>query len=467
VTGSPTTRRIQAVGMQLLLAAFVAATVVVAAPSNDAQAAPRDTAERTAAQTVEAKVDAPYTPRAGTVFNNPKGSTAKKRAIITEIERSIDGSAPGSTIRMAMYLFDLQSTANALIRAHDRGVHVQVLLDDGETSKPYKDVRHALGNDKTKPSYIFRCKRGCMSSVRSVQHAKFYLFTQVGNAQRVSMVSSANPYTGNTSKSWNDIHTIIGDQKIWDSLNLYFTDMLKDKTNYNYYRTTTSGKYTLYYFPRTPAKGTSGVPQLSALKQVKCKGVASGYGLNGRTAVRVAMWGWTKWRTDVARQLWKLHNEGCNVYVILNNKRVGEKVYRALLKRSSKYGVMRVYDAWYDKNHNGAAELYMHQKLLTINGNFNGDSSVKVLWTGSQNFTDEGNRVNNELLMKIADDSTLNQYVRNLNYIRDRHTKGRIKRVPGYFRAARVQGGDADQQLNGAEPFDFDLPANGDVDFDR
>ena len=188
--------------MQLLIAAFLAATVVVAAPSGDAQATPRDTAERTAsAKTVKAKVDAPYTPSAGTVFNNPKGSRAKQRAIITEIERAIDASAPGSTIRLAMYLFDLQSTANSLIAAHKRGVHVQVLLDDGETSKPYKDLRHALSNDKTKDSYIFRCKRGCMASVRSVQHAKFYLFTQVGDAQRVSMVSSANPYTGNTTRA--------------------------------------------------------------------------------------------------------------------------------------------------------------------------------------------------------------------------------------------------------------------------
>ena len=112
----------------------------------------------------------------------------------------------------------------------------------------------------------------------------------------------------------------------------------------------------------------------------------------------------------------------------------------------------------------------MHQKLLTINGNFNGDSSSKVLWTGSQNFTDEGNRVNNELLMKIRDNSTLDQYVRNLNYIRDHHTKGRIRRVPpsSYFHsAARTEGADADGHFNGAEPFDYELPANGDVDFDE
>ena len=160
--------------------------------------------------------------------------------------------------------------------------------------------------------------------------------------------------------------------------------------------------------------------------------------MNGRTTIRVAMWGWTKWRTDIARQLWTLHNRGCNVYVVLNKRRVGEKVFQALLKRSSRHGVMRVYDAWYDRNHNGR-RVYMHQKLLTINGNFTGDSSSKVLWTGSQNFTDEGNRVNNELLMQIRDNSTLDKYVRNLNYIRDHHTKGRIRRVPGYFRAARVR----------------------------
>ncbi len=35
------------------------------------------------------------------------------------------------------------------------------------------------------------------------------------------------------------------------------------------------------------------------------------------------------------------------------------------------------------------------------------------MWTGSQNFTDEGNRVNNELLMQIRDNASLDRYVRN------------------------------------------------------
>ena len=82
-------------------------------------------------------------------------------------------------------------------------------------------------------------------------HSKFYLFSP-GRAtpDYVSMVGSANPYKGNIYNSWNDSHTIVGNKTIYDSLNKYFNDMLKDKTNLNYYRTATSGKYKLYFFPR-------------------------------------------------------------------------------------------------------------------------------------------------------------------------------------------------------------------------
>ena len=343
-----------------------------------------------------------------------------------------------------------------------------MILDDGENSKQYKEVRHALGNNKTKGSYIFRCKRGCMSSVRSVQHAKFYLFTRVGDAQRVSLISSANPYTGNTVESWNDLHTILGDQKIWDSLNQYFTDMLRDKTNYNYYRTTTSGKYTLYFFPRTPAKGTAGVPQLSALKQVKCTGVAKGYGMNGRTTIRVAMWGWTKWRTDIARQLWTLHNQGCNVYVVLNKKRVGEKVFQALLKRSSKHGVMRVYDAWYDKNHNGAASVHApetgdHQRQL----------QRRQQLEGALDRLAELHRRGQPGQQRVADEDPRRLDPRPVRAQPELHPRPPHQGPDQAGPALELLPlGCAYRRRRRRRPYrrafdDYDLPANGDVDFDR
>jgi len=46
-----------------------------------------------------------YTPTNSIVFNNPKGKNAQKRAIITQIDKAIDATPPGGTIRMAQYLF--------------------------------------------------------------------------------------------------------------------------------------------------------------------------------------------------------------------------------------------------------------------------------------------------------------------------------------------------------------------------
>ena len=79
---------------------------------------------------VEPADAAVYTPRNKLVFNNPKGSKAQELRIITEINRSIDAAPRGSTIRMAQYLFDINSVADKLIRAHRRGVNVHVLIDE-------------------------------------------------------------------------------------------------------------------------------------------------------------------------------------------------------------------------------------------------------------------------------------------------------------------------------------------------
>ena len=109
-----------------------------------------------------------------------------------------------------------------------------------------------------------------MSKAASVIHAKYYLFSVAGQRKYVSMISSANPYTGNTSLSWNNNHVIVADKMIYDSLNRYFHDMIKDKSNRKYHRTTTSGKYKIFLYPQTPKKPND-IVWMNALNQVTCK----------------------------------------------------------------------------------------------------------------------------------------------------------------------------------------------------
>jgi HKD family nuclease len=459
-TGGTTTvrRRVRPLFLQAA-AVLVTATAVVFSGTVGATAAPSAKAPDSK-PALTAKATAPYTPKAGLLFNNPRGSHNAKYAIIKKLNAAIKAT-PKGTIRFAQYLFDIGSPGENLIDAYRRGVNVKILTDDGEKSHIMKKLRHVLNNDRTDGSYVDDCHHSCMSNHASVMHAKFYTFSTAGDADHVSLISSANPYTGNTYKSWNDLQTIVGDETIYNSLVQYFDDMRTDVTRKNYYRTTTSGKNTLYFFPKADGK----LPQLAALKAVTCTGAASGYGNRGRTQIRVAMWGWTRERTDIARQLRALFAQGCDIKVFLNKPRVSPKVYAILLKRNAKYGKMKIYDCWYDKNHNGAAELYMHLKTVTINGNYNGDSSSKLVFTGSQNFSGEGSYYNNELALRVFDKSMVDDYTAQLSYVRKHYTKGRITSVPGPGAYGAKSLAAADKGL--AKALEDYNPDNEDVEIDR
>ncbi|HEX8508691.1 MAG TPA: phospholipase D-like domain-containing protein [Propionibacteriaceae bacterium] len=366
----------------------------------------------------------------GVIFNNPKGSKAEQRRIATHVEQAIKNAPKGSTIRIAQYLFDLDSSADALIAAHKRGVNVHLLIDDNPVSAQSKRVRTALGNKRSARSYLVRCKNSCMSSKTSVMHAKFFMFSQSGLSRNVSMISAANLYTGNTFTSWNNLHTLVGDTTMYASLSRYFDDMLPDIDRPNYYRTTTSGAYKAYFFPRRAVAGTADVPLLDVLNHVRCTGAAAGYGTSkGRTVVRIAQWGWSAARLDIARRLWTLHDQGCAVEVILNNFQTGVRVTQTLLRPSRTRGVMRVYNAGIDSNGNGKRDLYMHHKVLTVNGVWFGRRNTRVVYTGSANLTGPGLLANNEILLRIMGTPTYNAYAGNLGYIRDRWTR-RVTRAP-------------------------------------
>lgn len=404
-----------------------------------AKALARDLAAAAAAARRAAGPNAAWAPAEAVIFNHPRGSKKQKYALISQLNRAIDATPAGGEVRMAMYLFDIKSVAKKLIAAHRRGVSVQILLDDNMANKQIRRVKKVLGTNKKARSFLRVCKHSCMSNGTSVMHAKFYLFSVAGKSRYVSLISSGNPYSGNTTKSWNNTHTIVRDRTIYDSLSRYFTDMLPDKTNLDYYRVTTSGKYTVYYYPQK-IRRSDDLVWMKALNRTSCSTTAPGFGnRRRRTMIRVANWGWTTPRIDVARRLWRLHNAGCSVHVVINRGRTSKKVLRVLLKPSKKYGKMPVYNAWRDWRKKAVAGLYVHHKVVTIDGLLNG-RNVKIALTGSQNFTALGTMANNDLVVRVVDARITNAYNKNFAYIRDHYTR-RMRTVPLITRVPDRVGG--------------------------
>ena len=348
---------------------------------------------------------------------------AEKNAIRTHINASIDASPAGATIRIATYSFDYVDTTDKLIAAHGRGVKVQVLVDNHFTSTQLTRLVTTFGKDMTQSSFVRRCEQGCMSSKPSVMHAKIYLFSSAGSARLVSMVGSANLTSSSSASSWNNINTVVGNSTVYASLGKYFTDMLRDVDDPTYYRTTTSGTHMLYYYPRAAVTGTQTITILDVLNRVTCTGASTGYGTGGRTIIRIAMFQWAASRIDVAEKVIALREKGCVVQVITNGPLAGPGVLGELLQKSAKYGVMPVYDALYDKDSNGIADLYVHHKVITVNGNWNGNSRTKLVYTGSQNFTVNSTRQNNELIYRLSDLASYNAYTQNIIDVRTNHSR--------------------------------------------
>jgi phosphatidylserine/phosphatidylglycerophosphate/cardiolipin synthase-like enzyme len=362
-----------------------------------------------------------YSPGNGSVFNDPNSSTARQNAIINHIERSIEGAPKGSTIRIAQYSFDVKQSADKLLAAHRRGVHIQMIVDQHEdlVTSETRRLMNALGTKKKHRSFLVRCKASCMSSRTSAMHAKFYLFSQVGNSRYVSMISSANITHTNSGSSWNDIQTVVGNKVIYDSLAKYLKDMAPDKNRPGYFHTVASGPYQLWFFPRGRGHGGRSALLTGVLNKVTCTGAAPGFGTKeGHTIVRVGMYSWTSDRIDIARKLWKLHNKGCKVQIIYNSGRTSSRISFALLKHSKKYGQLSLHDAWRDRNHNNSPEQYMHEKDLMINGVWNGHNT-KVVYAGSQNFTPNATLDNNDLIFRNSTPSTYDAYAENFKEIMD------------------------------------------------
>lgn len=407
-------------------AAARAAALRTAATAKAAKGAANKATKRASGAKKAAGPNSSWTPKDFMVFNNPKGSRAKRYRIITAFNKAVDSVPAGGQIRMAMYLFDIKSVAKSLIAADKRGVSVQIIIDGEESNKWIRKVKRALGKNKKSRSFVATCKHSCLSNSQAVIHAKFYTFSVAGQRKYVSIISSANPYTGNTSLSWNNAHAIVGDKIIFDSLNQYFTDMLRDKPNRKYWRSTTSGKYTIWMYPQTPKKEND-IVWMNALNQVKCK-TSKGYGTSdGRTMIRLANWGWSSQRIDIAKKLVELKGKGCNVQVMINRGRITKPVMKALLKKT-KYGKTPIYDAWRDGDNDGFGSLYVHHKMMTINGRM-GNKDVRITWTGSQNFTGPGTYTNTDIVLRILDPKVTRAYEDNFAYIRGHYTR-RVVRMP-------------------------------------
>ncbi|MBK8461001.1 MAG: phospholipase D-like domain-containing protein [Micropruina sp.] len=383
----------------------------------------------------------PYkaTPVAGSKFNNPYSSDEKVRyTVINYMTGLINSAAAGSTVRIAMYSLNVDATKEAIIAAKLRGVRVQFVTDDhGIGTSQMKEVIAALGTTVTPTgSYISICDFSCSSDflsfdlltgeeIRPYLHAKYLTFSAVGASKNVSLITSSNFTKTQASEGFNNIYTIVGDTVLYNFLQDRFNLMLLDRDDLPAYASMTSGTKKLYFFPANVGDplDVATDPYYGILSNIRCTGVASGYGTypssptKSRTQVRVSMFQWSKARNYLARKLKELNNAGCDVKVIMSKLDWDPEVASILLAPGGKYGNIEIKNADIDTDKDANLEYFVHNKYILVNGKYLSDSSSKLVFTGSANFTRSALRYSNELGVKVDSAATHKSYKANFDLI--------------------------------------------------
>ncbi|ABL83255.1 hypothetical protein Noca_3755 [Nocardioides sp. JS614] len=388
-----------------------------------------------------------WRPAEGGFFNNPWGERADKFRIERQIVAAIRHARKGSYIRIAVYSFDRVNVARALIDAHRRGVHVQVLHNDHQVTAAMRMLRTELGTDRGRRSWDHICTTGCRSE-QGVLHDKIYLFDRTGAAENVVMTGSANLTLNATAHQFNDLLVQRNAPRLHHVLLRLFWELRRDRTAQPLFEHKVLKHYRLWVLPH-PRTTAANDPVMQVLRQVRCRGARGNTGVDGRTKIRVSMHSWNGDRgTWIADKLRRLYARGCNVKVMWSL--AGAEMKQAIGAPTPRGEVPRRADGYNtDCDVLQEVDMYSHQKYLTISGRYGRDRRASYVFTGSSNWTAQG-LSGDEMILRAHGLRLVRQWNHNFDFIwrhRARQVGGERGFRPGapscpyYYRTTRPHRG--------------------------
>ena len=381
----------------------------------------------------------------GPKFNNPM--VEKHRYVIERhLLRAIRNTPRKEKIVISAYSLDRQVVADALIRAHKRGVRVQVLLNDHLVPGAQVRMARELGRNTKKSSFIRRCVSGCRADENEYNnlHSKFYLFSRTGRNRNVVMLGSHNMTLNAVRWQWNDLWTTVGKAQLFDQFEALFNDMRPDwDTRRATYAFCDDGlncpagdqqKYYNVVFPRHTTMQNDIV--LDILNNVQCVYVDAA-GAQRRTLLRLSMHTMRGNRGNyIADKLRGLYAAGCNLRVnyglmgFHTKQHIGAPTARGRVPlRSTGFNLrddVPTGDPEIDDMPE-AIERYTHHKYFVLKGSYKGVVDSNIVWTGSTNWSSLGTP-QDEIMFSMHGRQMVRDYLKNFElmwrepYSRDAYT---------------------------------------------
>jgi hypothetical protein len=351
-----------------------------------------------------------FNPPAGMVFSHPyrKGY---RYTIRDQILRAINSTPSGATIKAASWSFSSKTYRNALAAARARGVVVQLVLAwrNKPKNSDYGRLTRTFGTSVTADgTWVRKCWHSCRG-VGGTMHSKIFMFSKVYRTPYVLMSGSANLTDFAVTNQWNQMNTVVNDPAVYNEAVNVFTQMYQDRPAP--YVETHFPNLTSYYYPRGRATPRNDF-MLQALAPVRCTGAVNA-GKNGRTIVKIAMYAWYqdrgKWLAKRVRQLWQ---QGCQVQIVYA---ISSNPVKSILYSPAGRGRIPMRQILLT-NTKGTPIYYLHDKWVSITGNYAGVRDNSVSLQGSFNFSDLG-FISDEQFQMLPGRDVYNRFARDFKLL--------------------------------------------------
>lgn len=383
-----------------------------------------------------------WMPDLGPAFNNPLGTQKQKYVVNTRILKAVKHAKRGSTIRFSTYSFDRQDVTKALWQAHKKkDVNVQVVVNHNVVTPNERWLQKKLGKNTKKSSFFHICKGSCRGKGGGNEHAKIYSFSHTGGAKDLIIESSGNLTSGAAAGQWNDVFSIMGNTKLFDTWVKVFNQYKKDKPvkkrtilyksqqlDVTWHRLNTAALAqpiatkdsvsTLSARKKKKKKKSAGDPVLKRLNKVSCNtSDAHGDG-NGNTVIRIIMYAWFGNRSvPIAHKIASLKKQGCNIQAILTEpggktvsilRAAGVPMRDAAWNYGEKMATDGSKKVW-------GPRLYCHLKWMLISGKYGGVNQ-DIVFAGSENWSGISFS-NDEVTLQLTGADYYKAYVGQFNHM--------------------------------------------------
>lgn len=333
-------------------------------------------------------------------LNKVRGKTSDTQ-IMDSLIHYVDHVPKGESLYMSIYLFDYRPLVTSIVRAIQRDVRVNLLIDSSHVDESMKINQSAFTSlrsvVKNTSSRLIAVKNNITST--SINHEKYVLFSKVslpyGEAKNVVFSTSHNFQDSDTKKVQDAI--IMSNKSLYDAFlrNWNSIASLADEKmkNFEYKVENIGDDIHVFFFPRLKnGVWDGGDPIIEVLNKLT--------NFSSKDTICVGMAGFTNPRKSIAEKLVSLQKSGVRVEVVTRSEESGNEILSALGQVSANGGYVKLLTT---------SQINIHSKFMLIKGYYEGKYQTIVL-SGSENYSGNALYNNNEQLIMLKNSKLFDDY---------------------------------------------------------